>query len=134
MNFFKKIRPEWPLRLGLGLMYVFSAYDIFVHPTAWYWAVRPLPQFIQVIIHNQLGIDAYLKIQAAGELLLALLFLAWFLPRWVVQYASALAALEMFLILWLVGIDAITFRDIGLLGATAALFLLSQNKSTDVNL
>lgn len=128
-NFLKKIKPELPLRLGLGFMYVFSAYDIFAHPTAWYWALRPLPQFIQFFINNQIGIDNYLRIQAVEELLLALLFIAWFLPRWVVQFASALAALEMFLILWLVGIDAITFRDIGLLGAAAALFIMSKQNS-----
>lgn len=129
MKFLQKISAEWPLRLGLGLMYVFSAYDIFAHPTAWYWAVRPLPQFLQVIINNQIGIDNYLRIQAVEELLLALLFIAWFLPRWVVQFASALAALEMFLILWLIGIDAITFRDIGLFGAAIALFVMSKQNS-----
>jgi hypothetical protein len=129
MHFIHKVKntpPESPLRLGLGLMYVFSAYDIFAHPTAWYWALRPLPQFLQIIINNKIGIDNYLRAQATGELLLALLFLAWFLPRWTLQFASAIAALEMFLILWLVGIDAITFRDIGLLGAAFALFLIAS--------
>lgn len=124
MKFLQKISAEWSLRLGLGFMYLFSAYDIFAHPTAWYWAIRPLPQFLQVIINNQIGIDNYLRIQAVGELALAMFFLLWFLPRWVVRFASALAALEMFLILLLVGIDAITFRDIGLLGAAAALFVM----------
>lgn len=129
MGFLKNLKPEIPLRLGLGLMYVFSAYDIFVHPTAWYWAIRPLPQFLQTIINNQIGIDNYLKFQAVEELLLALLFIAWFLPRWVVQFASVLAALEMFLILLFVGIDAITFRDIGLLGAAVALLIMSKQNS-----
>ena len=113
------------MRLGLGVMYAYSGYDIFVHPTAWYWAVRPLPQFLQVIINNQIGINNYLKIQAIGELALAFLFFAWFLPWRFVRAASALAALEMVLILWLVGVDAITFRDIGLLGAALALLALS---------
>lgn len=132
MNFLQKIKPELPLRLGFGLMYVFSAYDIWTHPTAWYWALRPLPQFIQFFIYNQIGIDAFLRIQAVEELALALLFLLWFLPRKVLQFAAGLAALEMFLILWLVGIDAITFRDIGLLGAALALFLVvsKQNEQT----
>lgn len=130
MNFFQKIRPEWPLRLGLGFMYLFSAYDMWTHPTAWYWALRPLPQFLQIIINNQIGIDNYLKLQAAGELLLAILFLVWFLPRRVTHYAVGFAALEMFLIVSLVGINAITFRDIGLLGAALALFIIlfRQNK------
>lgn len=126
MRLFAKIRPEWALRLGLGAMYAFSAYDIWVHPTAWYWAIRPLPQFLQVVVNNQIGINNYLKIQAAGELALAFLFLAWFLPRRIVRAASVLAALEMALILWFVGVDAVTFRDIGLLGAALALFVIAS--------
>lgn len=130
MDFLQKIKPEIPLRLGLGFMYLFSAYDIWTHPTAWYWALRPLPQFAQFFIYNQIGIDNYLRIQAVGELTLAALFLLWFLPRRVVQFAAGLAALEMFLILLFVGIDAITFRDIGLLGAAAALFLIVSFSQT----
>lgn len=128
-DFLQKLKPEWPLRIGLGLMYVYSGYDIFVHPTAWYWALRPLPQFLHVLINNQIGINAYLRVQGVGEIILALLFLAWFLPRGVVRFASALAALEMALILWFVGIDAVTFRDIGLLGATVALFVISFQRN-----
>lgn len=129
MDFLKKISPLWPLRLGLGIMYLYSAYDIFLHPTAWYWALRPLPQFLQVIINNQIGINNYLRLQAAGELLLALALLAWFLPRRVAQWAAGLVALEMAAILFLVGIDAVTFRDIGLLGAAVSLFILLPNEN-----
>ncbi len=125
MSLFRKLNPEWLLRLGLGLMYVYSGLDIFRHPTAWYWAVRPLPQFLQVLINNQIGINTYLKLQAAGELVLAFAFLAWFLPRKFVRWAALLAAVEMALILWLVGVDGVTFRDIGLLGAALALVVLS---------
>ena len=112
------------LRLGLGFMYVYSGYDIITHPTAWYWTLRPLPQFLQGIINNQIGINNYLKAQGVGELLLAFLFLAWFLPKRIVRVAASVAAAEMFFILALVGIDAVTFRDIGLLGAALSLFLL----------
>lgn len=125
MSILRKLSPEWYLRLGLGLMYVYSGIDIFRHPTAWYWALRPLPQFLQVIINNEIGINNYLKIQAVGELALAFLLLAWFLPRRFVRWAAGLAAVEMALILWFVGIDAVTFRDIGLLGAALALLALS---------
>ncbi|MEK7108572.1 MAG: hypothetical protein AAB844_00465 [Patescibacteria group bacterium] len=125
MKLLSKLRPEWALRLGLGTMYLFSAYDIWKHPTAWYWAIRPLPQALQVIINNQIGLDRYLKFQAAGEFVLALVFLAWFLPRRFLRLAAFLAALEMALILVFVGVDGITFRDIGLLGAALALVALS---------
>ncbi len=125
MKFLYKLNPEWTLRLGLGLMYVYSGLDIFRHPTAWYWALRPLPSSLQVFINNEIGINNFLKIQAVGELVLAALFLAWFLPRRLLRLAAFLAILEMALILWLVGVDAVTFRDIGLLGAALALLSLS---------
>ena len=124
-DFLRKLSPEWPLRIGFGLMYVYSGYDILVHSTAWYWALRPLPQFLQSIINNQIGINTYLRFQGVGELLLAVLFLGWFLPRWALRFSSAFTALEMAFILWLVGIDAVTFRDIGLLGAALALLIIS---------
>lgn len=124
MNILSKLNPAWILRLGLAGMYLFSAYDIYNHPTGWYWAIRPLPQSLQVLINNQIGLDRYLRFQAISEFTLALLFLAWFLPRRVVRWVALLAALEMILILWLVGIDSITFRDIGVLGAALALAVI----------
>ncbi len=111
----------WSLRLGLGVMFLYSGIDIILHPTAWYWAVRGLPLFIQNII-NTVGIDTYLKLQGASELILAIAFLAWFLPRWITRIAALAATVEMAAILLLVGVDFITFRDFGLVGAGAALF------------
>lgn len=129
MNLFSKISPLWPLRLGLGFMFLYSGYDIFVHPKSWYWAVRPLPQAVQVIINNQIGIDTYLKFQAGGEILLGIIFLAWFLPRWTLILAVLLASLEMALILLFVGIDPVTFRDLGVLGAALALLILTMRRT-----
>lgn len=130
MDILKKIDPAWPLRLGLGIMFLYSSYDIFMHPTAWYWAVRPLPQFLQTVINNQVGINTYLRMQALGEFTLALGLLLWFLPRSVVRWAAGLAALEMVGILFLVGVDAVTFRDISLLGAALSLWMAFLQKNT----
>lgn len=124
MNFWQKLSPEWPLRLGLGVMYLYSGYDIIAHPSAWQWAIIRLPQVVQNPI-NQVGVDVYLKAQGTSEVVLGLLLLAWFLPRIVLKWTSLLIVFEMALILLLVGVDAITFRDIGLLGAATALFFFS---------
>ena len=123
----KKVNPVWALRAGLGAMYLYSGYDIVKHPTAWYWALRALPQSTQGIINNHLGIDNYLIAQGTGELLFALILFAWFVPKRFVKWVAALTAAEMFLILVLVGVDSITFRDVGLLGAAVALFLLLKD-------
>lgn len=126
MNALKRQVPEWVLRLGFGCMFLYSGIDLIRHPTGWYWAVRPLPWAVQSIINNQIGIDQYLRAQGAIELLFALVFFAWFAPRWIVLVVSILVALEMGVILLLVGVIGDTFRDIGLLGGAIALvaFLL----------
>ena len=114
-------KPEWALRLGLGFMFCYSGLDLIQHPTAWYWAVRPLPDFFQALI-NQIGINRYLQTQGIVELAFAFIFFAWFLPRRIVKIAALFTALEMAGILLLVGINGGTFRDIGLLGGAIALF------------
>src|SRR3989344_3567736 len=70
----------WSLRLGLAAMFGYSGVDILLHPTAWYWAVRGLPLFVQNII-NAIGIDMYLILQGASEVFFALVFLCWVWPR-----------------------------------------------------
>ena len=120
--------PEWSLRLGLACTYLYSGLDLVRHPTAWYWALRPLPDFFQSLI-NSIGIDRYLQLQGASELVFAAVFLAWFLPSKIVRVFAALAALEMLAILLMVGINGETFRDIGILGAATGLFFLIKNSS-----
>jgi hypothetical protein len=128
MHLLQKISPEWSLRLGLGAMYIYSGVDLIRHPTAWYWAVRPLPMPVQNFIHAR-GLNQYLVLQGIGELVLAFFLLAWFLPRIFPFSAALLTAIEMALIIVLVGVDAVTFRDIGLLGAALALTVMKgRNK------
>ncbi|MEK7561143.1 MAG: hypothetical protein AAB539_04285 [Patescibacteria group bacterium] len=122
-----KFSAEMFLRLGLGAMYVYSGYDLIVHPTSWFWALRGLPVFLQQMI-DAAGKTAYLQIQGAGEIVLALIFLLWFLPRRLVRVAAFLAAVEMAAILIMVVLDGVTFRDIGLLGAALALWIMPEKK------
>lgn len=130
MGVLRTTRVNLALRLGLGVMYLYSGFDIIFHPTAWTWVIRQLP----VVIQNPImsiggGGVTFLTIQGAVEILFALVFLAWFLPRTLVWLVTLLSAFEMGFILLLVGLDAVTFRDIGVLGASIALmFNLGENQ------
>lgn len=122
-NFIKKINSEWVLRISLAAMYAYSGLDLIRHPKAWYWAVRPLPVFLQGAI-NSLGIDLFLQIQGLIELTFAVILILWFLPKIFSMIVAVLITIEMALILIFVGVDGITFRDIGLLGASLSLYII----------
>lgn len=128
MKIASKLKPAWVLRLSLGFSYLYSGYDLFTHPTGWYWALRPLPQFAQALIHDTIGADLYLKTQGVAEMIMALLFLAWFLPKVGVRVAAFLSALQMTLILIFIGVTLETFRDIPILGSSVAVFLMTFQK------
>jgi hypothetical protein len=128
MRFLHKITPEWALRATLGLMYLYSGIDMLRHPNAWKWAITSLPAFIENPI-TAFGVTNFLIFQGITELILAFIFLAWFMPRFVVMFAGLISALEMLFITLLVGLDAITFRDIGLVGSGLALYLILVNKN-----
>ena len=135
MEFLRKISPEWALRLTLGLMYLYSGQDIIRHPTAWLWA---LPYWLKQFIAQFTELGTYLRLQGAVEIIFALIFLSWFLKPRVVKVASLLASIEFLAILvlaflpWSEANFTITFRDIGLLGASLALFLILKDKSYDI--
>lgn len=123
MLLLKKINAEWALRLSLGAMYLYSGIDIVRHPNAWTWAVRSLPAFAENLI-SDFGVEKFLYFQGMGEIILAGLLLLWFIPRRLIKYVGLFSALEMAAIVLLVGVDAVTFRDIGLIGSGLALFLM----------
>ena len=127
MSLLKKLTPEWALRLGLGIMYLYSGFDIFSHPSAWYWA---MPYWLKQFITSFVSLGAYLKLQGVLEIIFAAIFLAWFLKPAFVKWVALLSTLEFAAILLLAFVPwnetnfLITFRDIGLLGASLALFVL----------
>ncbi len=129
MNFLRKLDAEWALRITLGAMYLYSGIDIVKNPKHWTWAVTDLPAFAQDIIANmfgagEAGILRFLHIQGMVEIAIAVIFLAWFLPRVIVRWAGLLSALEMIAIVLMVGVSLTTFRDIGLIGPGLALFFM----------
>ncbi len=131
MNALKKINPEWSLRLGLGMMYLYSGYDLFAKPQHWYGFV---PSWFSQAVTHIAAIDTYLRVQGMGEMAIGFVFLAWFLPRSCIRVGSLLTILEMALIILFVGIDPITFRDIGLLGAGFAVAGMAWTERKEIAL
>ena len=128
-----KLTPEWALRTGLGVMYLYSGIDILRHPTAWFWAVRPIlkwfPTGMQTTLSQPAFMKKFLMSQGAIEIIFAVVLLVWFLPKKYAKWIAGLTALEMAGILFLIPIDAVTFRDFGLLGGGLALFLILKRDS-----
>ena len=122
-NLINKLSPDWVLRISLAATYIYSGLDLLRHPKSWYWAIRPLPNFAQEVI-NSFSLDLFLQIQGIVELTFAVILVLWFLPKILVLAVAALAAIEMAVILLLVGLDGVTFRDIGLLGSAISLYIL----------
>lgn len=125
MDILKKIHPAWALRIGLGTMYLYSGYDLFYHPTSWIWAV---PKWYAYIVTSVFSLEMYLRFQGIMELVIGLLFIAWFFGTWGVRVGAIFATVEFLFILIFVGVDLITFRDIGLLGAALALLIMTTHR------
>lgn len=127
-----KIKPEWPLRIGLGIMYLYSGVNLFLHPSAWQWA---LPYWLKQIIAQFININGYLRFQGVVEIIMALCLLAWFLKPAIVKWVAFVSSLEMTIILVLALFPfnqtnfLITFRDIGLLGAALALLTITTSNN-----
>ena len=121
-----RLKPEFILRLSLAVMYLYSGWSLITSPKSW-------TQFVPFGFKEVLGrfnfpVTTFIQAQGGVELLIAAVFLFWFLPRKPVKWMAFLAAVEMALILIFGQIDLITFRDIGLLGAFLAVFLIYRNR------
>ena len=132
MSFLKKINPEWALRIGFGIMYLYSGSNLIRHPTAWHWA---MPFWFKNLITSSISLDAYLRFQGIIEVFFAVVLLGWFFKTAIVKIVALLSALEMAGILafaflpWSEANFLITFRDIGLLAGAVALFILVSQKN-----
>src|SRR3989338_9999490 len=118
-----KFTPETILRTTLGVMYLYSGFDLMIHPGTWVWA---LPYWLRELMQPVIDVLAYIRIQGFAEIIFALILLAWFLPRVYVKWVAILSTLEFAGILilafipWSTANFLTTFRDIGLLGASLA--------------
>jgi len=124
MKYIKNLQPIWFLRVGLGMMYLYSGFSLFSHPERW---LGFLPQWFLDILSLVMTTENYLRTQGVAEMMVGFVFLAWFLKNGsVLLGATIFSILEMFFIVIFVGVDLITFRDIGLLGAAVSLLALMR--------
>jgi len=122
MNFQYSRLSEWPLRLGLAAVFIYSSYGLFFNPQDW---IGYMPVWFQNLL--PVAPESYLKFQALAELACAFSFLTGFLLRW----AALVAAAEMLGILLFNGIDAVTFRDMAILGAALSVFLARHESAAN---
>ena len=117
-----RIRSEWPLRLGCGCVNLYAGFFLLTDPGRFHTYV---PGWLSRVANAVVSVDAYLRLQGVGEVMIAIGLLGWFFPRWCVRLASTLLAVEMMLILLFVGVDLVLFRNIGILGAALSLLISS---------
>lgn len=122
MNFVRKISPEVFLRLGLGLTYIYSSYNLLRHPESWIWAV---PSWFLTLVNQVMAVENYLRLQGLAELVMAFILLGWYKNKILVSIVAAVSAAEFTLILFFAPQFFTTFRDIGLLGAALALLVMT---------
>lgn len=100
------------LRFGLGFTLIYAAISIWLSPTDW---IGFVPRWVEMFGSR----EDFLISHAVLEFILGLgLLIGKYLP-----WLGAIAALDFFSILVFYGIDAVSFRDIGLTAAALALFL-----------
>ena len=128
MHFLKKLNPEWALRIGFGLMYLYAGFNLFNQPALWR---SFLPLWYTQIIASLMPVEIYFRLQGIIEIIVGLLFLAWFFGRWGVLVGTLYSIAEFLFILLFTGVNLITFRDIGLLGAAIALLIFILSSRAD---
>lgn len=121
VNALQKIKIEWVLRISLGLMYLYSGVDLILHPKSWTWAV---PWWLSGFVTGYLPLDIYVQLQGGVELLMSIIFLIPFLKGRIIFLFAVLSSLELLFILLFSPQFSVTFRDIGILGASTTLCLI----------
>ena len=115
----------WPIRIGCGLVNLYAGYFLLIDPSRYY---KYVPDWLVSIANSVASVDVYLRLQGVAEIAIAVALLSWFTPRSLVRMASIALALEMALIVLFVGIDSVTFRNLGLLGAALSITLATSQE------
>lgn len=129
-DFFKNIGPAWVLRIGLGVTYLYSGTSLIANPEFWYGF---LPGWFSFFVTQLVEVNIYLRVQGVIEVFVGTLFLAWFFKAWALRIALLYSIFGLSVILTFFGIDLITFRDLGLLGAAIALGVMEIKKKLKIN-
>lgn len=114
-----------PLRIGCAFVNLYAGFYLVTDPARYH---KFVPNWLNAISESVASVDTYLRIQGVGEILIAMTLLCWFMPKWAVRLAASTLALEMTLILLFIGVDSVTFRNVGLLGAALALVIESYQE------
>ncbi len=108
------------LRVGLGIVFMYAAVSSLLVPESWFAFV---PRFITVI----LPVGIFLFAWAIYQILLAL----WLWSGFRVRLSAVFAVATMFsIIVFNLSVLDILFRDLAILSAALALFVLSGEKIT----
>jgi uncharacterized membrane protein YphA (DoxX/SURF4 family) len=122
-------KPEIYLRIGLAGTFIYSGYDIYKNPSNQIGYVETLPQWILDAVQSYMPLSMFLTIQGITEIIFGIILLVWFSPPKIIRLVSVLVGVKLILILYFLGIDTVTFRDIGLVGAVFALAAIEHKKS-----
>lgn len=110
------------LRLGLATVFLYASLSAFVSPHDW---VGYLPHFLTALVPATFLLTIFSSI----ELLLAV----WLLSGVYVRWAALVAALLLFgIVVSNVTLLPISFRDIGLLFAALALFVMKDDSADNL--
>lgn len=131
MKLSEKALAAWVLRIGLGFTNLYAGIFLILDPPRYY---KYLPEWFLGALPPAISVDFFLRAQGVMELLIAFMLISWFLGKGWVRTATILYALEMSLIIVFIGVDPVTFRNIGLLaGAVALLFLVLKKEPASVS-
>ena len=113
--------------MGCGCVNLYAGFFLLTDPARFYPHV---PGWLSRVANAVASVDVYLRLQGIGEVMIAIGLLGWFFPRWCVRVAATLLTVQMTLILIFSGVDAVTFRNIGLVGAALALLISLYEEKT----
>lgn len=119
ISFLRQFSPARILAFGLGLTFLYAGVMAFADPVSW---VGYVPEWVGSFI----PIETFTVAHGVFQVLLGGALLCGVLPR----TAASLATAELAAILVFYGIDAVTFRDLGLFFASLSLLLLSSKSKT----
>src|SRR5262249_50553022 len=72
-----KMRTEWPLRLGCGLVNLYSGFFLLIDPKRYY---KYVPGWLSYVANAVASLDAYLRFQGIGEMVVGVCLFGLFFP------------------------------------------------------
>ncbi|MEX0910318.1 MAG: hypothetical protein WDZ73_01015 [Candidatus Paceibacterota bacterium] len=126
-KFFNTFNAYFWLRFGLGVMFFYSGYTTVAEPMIRSDLFQGLPRALDVIL-NVVPLEVWFRLLGILELVIAVLFLAWFLPKKTVFWAGLVAIVDVALLLTVFGLSYDTMPYVGILGGVIATTLFYKKK------